>query len=716
MQRTRNLLFNICFALNCLLVFLLLFESRLAIPAWLQVAGRMHTMLLHFPLVLLILYITWMLFMGKRATENEFTRHISEFLLLFSALTAAISALMGLFLSKEEGFDTSLVNWHKWGGVALSLLSFGWFAWREKINRLTGFRISVSLACLLLLVLTGHQGATITHGKNYLLAPVSPEKKTPAVLMEEAEVYMDMVRPVLESKCMSCHNAQKAKGQLSMETEALLVIGGKNGKLWDTTAAGFGLLLNRVHLDHEDKKHMPPKGKPQLTDQEIQLLYLWIKSGAGFKTRVMDLPETDSIRIIAHSRFNTIETDDYDFTAADETKVKNLNNNYRVVSALAMNSPALGASFFSAPAYTTEQLKDLLDVKKQLISLNLTGMPVKDEELKTISEFSNLRKLNLSFTSISGKYLEELNKLKELRQLSLSGTVVKKEDIHKLKGLKKLSRLYLWNTGLSEADMNQMAATLKGVVVEKGFTGDTTVLKLTPPVLLNEEQIITDPIVLRLKHYVNGVHIHYTLDGTEPDSIKSPEYKNNTTLTRNMTVKAKAFKQGWISSDIMETYFFSAKYRVDSVINLLPPEEQYKGDGPGTLTDLIKGEAGNFKSGKWLGYRKNKMESLLQFSSPVTVSSVTLSTLVDIGGYIMPPVSIEVWGGEEAGQLKLLSRLTPQQPLKVVPAYLKAFELSFSPVLLKYIKIVAVPVAKLPPWHPGKGDKGWIFADEVFVN
>jgi hypothetical protein len=52
----------------------------------------------------------------------------------------------------------------------------------------------------------------------------------------------------------------------------------------------------------------------------------------------------------------------------------------------------------------------------------------------------------------------------------------------------------------------------------------------------------------------------------------------------------------------------------------------------------------------------------------------------------------------------------------VVPGYLKAFELSFSPVLLKYIKLVAVSVAKLPQWHPGKGDKGWIFTDEVFVN
>jgi hypothetical protein len=27
-----------------------------------------------------------------------------------------------------------------------------------------------------------------------------------------------------------------------------------------------------------------------------------------------------------------------------------------------------------------------------------------------------------------------------------------------------------------------------------------------------------------------------------------------------------------------------------------------------------------------------------------------------------------------------------------------------------------VPVSKLPAWHPGKGDKGWVFTDEVFVN
>ena len=110
------------------------------------------------------------------------------------------------------------------------------------------------------------------------------------------------------------------------------------------------------------------------------------------------------------------------------------------------------------------------------------------------------------------------------------------------------------------------------------------------------------------------------------------------------------------------------------------------------------------------------MESLLMFTVPATISSVMLSTLIDIGGYIMPPVSIELWGGNDEGHLKHLSRITPQQPTKVQPAYLKAFELTFTPVTVKYLKIVVIPVSKLPVWHPGKGDKGWVFTDEVFVN
>ncbi len=716
MKRTQNIIFNICFAINCLLLFFLFFESRIVIPAWLQVLGRMHPLLLHFPIVLLVLYIFWVLFIEKKNTTNEAFKNFCNWLLLSSAFTAALTALIGLLLSKEDGYDATALQWHKWSGVVVAIITLLWYMYREQIKNINWLKSVVAVIGLAVIIFTGHQGAEISHGQNFLLAPVMPEQQQQKVLMENAMIYANMVQPILQAKCYSCHNTKKAKGQLVMETEELLLKGGKNGKLWDSTAADYGLLLSRLHLPIDAKRHMPPSGKPQLTEQETQILYSWIKSGANFKTKVIDLSATDTLRLIATTIFNTIETDDYDFAAADESVIKKLNTNYRIVAPISKTSPALGVEFFSASSYLPEQLKELLKVREQVVSLSLNKIPVKDEELKVIGQFINLRKLNLSFTSITGNTLNELNSLKELRQLSLSGTAIKKEDVLKLSTLKKLSRVFIWNTALTQTDIAALKTSMKDIAFENGFKGDTTILKLTPPVLLNEEQIINAPINLKLKHYISGASIRYTLDGTEPDSITSKEYSNNIVLTNNTTVKSKAFKKGWISSDVIENYFFSSKYKPDSVVNLLPPDEQYKADGAKTLNDLIKGEANNFKSGKWLGYKNNKMESLLLFNTSVTVKSVTLSTLIDIGGYIMPPVSVEVWGGNETSQLKLLSRITPKQPIVTEPGYLKAFELSFAPVTVKYLKIVAVPFSKLPAWHPGKGDKGWVFADEVFVN
>lgn len=716
MQRSKNIIFNIAFALNCLLIFLLLFEERLVLPAGVQVIGRMHPLLLHFPITLLVVYILWTLFIDKKNNSNEFTQRTGSWLLLFVALTAALTALMGLLLSRENGYDAEAIQWHKWSGIAVAVITLLWYAWREKIKAKPWLNASIAIVSFVVIIIAGHQGADITHGNNYLLAPVMPEKQPKKVLFENAVVYTDMVQPILQAKCYSCHNAKKAKGQLVMETEALLLKGGKSGKLWDSTATNYGLLLSRVHLPADVKKHMPPTGKPQLTEQEIEILHAWIKSGASFTVKVASLPPTDTLRMIAGNLFSTIETDDYDFASADEKKIKALNTNYRVVAPLAEGSPALNVEFYSPQAYQPGQLQELLPIKEQIVSLNLNKMPVKDDELKTIGQFVNLRKLNLSFTDITGKTLGELSALKELQQLSLSGTAVKKDDITALAPLKKLSHLFAWSTSLSPADIAAVQNVLKAVTIEKGFNGDTALLKLTPPILQNEEQIINKAVTLQLKHYIKGVTIRYTTDGTEPDSVHSPQYNDHIVFTEGVALKAKAFKPGWIGSDVMETYFYSAKYKADTAINQLPADEQYKGEGGKTLIDLVKGETNNFRNGKWLGYRKNKMSTLLLFATPVNVKSVTLSTLIDIGGYIMPPVSVEVWGGNDSLHLKLLKRMEPEQPTKVIPAFAKALELSFTPVTVQCLKVVAVPVPKLPLWHPGKNDKGWIFTDEIFVN
>ncbi|MGZ5253599.1 MAG: chitobiase/beta-hexosaminidase C-terminal domain-containing protein [Flavitalea sp.] len=708
--RSKNIVYNIVFALNCLLIFLLLFENRLSVPSWLQVVGRMHPLVLHFPIVLMIVAIVAELFLSSRKDYSD----VGDWLLLSVAGTAVLTSIMGLLLSVEGGYEEDALFFHKYGGIVLSLLALTWYAFREKLRQRKIATVLVGMVSVMAIIVTGHQGANITHGEDFLLGPISSDEEQPPVLMEDAVVFTHMVMPVLKSKCISCHNSGKAKGELIMESAELLVKGGKNGSLWDTTVADLGLMFERIHLPLEKKEHMPPKGKPQLTEQEIEILERWVRGGADFEVKVAELKDSDTLKLIAASIFKTVETDHYDFEAADDKLVRSLNTNYRTVYPLATGSPALGVEFFSASQFKSEQLNDLQKIKDQIVSLNLNKMPVKDEDLKLIAGFKNLRKLNLSFTDITSRSIGELAALENLKSLSVSGTKADVTSLRKLSGIESLTQLYAWNTSIREEEISSLQKSFPKTTIEKGFFGDTLVISLNPPAIDNEEQIISEPVPLKMKHVIRNVSIRYTLDGSEPDS-SSTEYKNDLVIDRSVTVRAKAFKEGWMSSDVLERSFFRSTYKADSAEFLKKPNDQYKGDGALTLMNLEKGDL-NFRSGKWLGYKENPMESMLYFKKPVKLSSVSVSALVDIPSYIMPPKKIEVWGGKNKGKLVLLKTLQPVQPSGDKPGYLFGYNLQFDSTEVECLKLVVVPVSKLPSWHRGKGEQGWIFIDEIFLN
>ncbi len=703
------------FPLGALLIFLLFFENRIVIPTWLQVTGRMHPLLLHFPVVLMLLYSFWILVIPKKGIDPVSAKSIGDWLLLLAAFTSIITALMGLFLSKEPGYDPESLSWHKWGGIIVALLAAIWFGFRAQIEKKSLATTSFAILTVIGIVFTGHQGAGITHGQNFLFAPLLPEKQEQNIAIEDAMVYTHMIQPILEVKCMSCHNSKKAKGELVMETKELLLKGGKNGVLWDSTEADYGLLMKRVHLPLEQKKHMPPQGKLQLTDEELQVLSFWIKAGADFTAKVTKLPVTDTLRLLAEKIFTRKEIEEYDFEAADEKIIKQLNNSNRLVYQQAQESPALVVNFYNKEFFNSEELKALLKIKEQVVSLDCSHMPLKDDDLKTVAEFKNLRNLILNFTSITGKTINELQKLPFLRNLSIAGTAVNKEQLTALKSFPQLQKVAIWNTSLSIPELESFKEQKGKIRYEIGKRTDTMVLKLTTPIFQNEEKVITGPLALKLKHYINGVTIRYTTDGSEPDSIQSKLYDNTVQINRGTLVKTKAFKAGWISSDISQQYFFKSGFLPDSVQLLTTADPKYSKGGGKILFDLDKGDL-NTTTGKWLGFKDNKMEALLFFKEPIKASSVTVSAMKFLSPYIFPPALIEVWGGNDAAHLKLLGRLKPDQPLKDEAGDVVAYEVPFAEQSLRCIKVIAVPVGKLPAWHPGKGNKGWVFVDELLVN
>ncbi|MFT3932308.1 MAG: FN3 associated domain-containing protein [Chitinophagaceae bacterium] len=720
MPSRKNFLFNITLCLNCLLILFVLAGDRLHVPSWLQVAGRMHPLILHFPIVLLILYVTWSIF--QQGTINKNYKgpedELGRWLLLICAFTAAITAVMGMLLSREGGYNQEGIALHKWGGVIISLFVFGWYSYRNAIQKNKFLSAFSALFAFVLIIFTGHKGSDITHGENYLLAPVTPEKVKPVVPLEEAVVFKDMVQPILDAKCMSCHSNKKAKGELVMETTAQLLKGGKHGVLWVSGQPELSLLLQRIHLPEAEKKHMPPIGKPQLDDEETAILYQWIKNGANFKQKVSELPLTDSLRILANNLFGKGENESYSFAAASDKDVEKLNNTNRLIHAIAIGSPALAVNFYNRQNYSTAALKELQPIKTQIVELDLAYMPLAEADINDIATFANLRKLNLNFTTVPGKSLTALKSLAFLTHLSLSGTNITEKDLETVASFPKLQAVYLWNAPITTQQIAALKKQHEKISFETGFENDTLKLKLNPPVLETEQRIVNvAPIAIKMKHYIKGAIIRYTTDGSLPDSINSAIYKDSVMLDKAAVFKARAFKSGWYGSDSIMTTFYKNSFRADSIHSFTPLDSVYKGtNGAYTLIDGIKGE-GDLRSGKWLGFRRNKMEMLLHYPQPITISSVTLSSYMNVGGYIMPPAQLEVWGGTTEKNMTRLSHITPHQPDSLnVPSAMRGFDCNFKPVTISFLKVIAIPVDKLPKWHPGKGQKGWVFTDEIFVN
>ena len=263
---------NALFALHVLLVFLLVFESRVIIPTVLQPLGRMHPLLLHFPIGLLVLLGLMQLF--RSDLQGESFPRIHRFILYIAAFTTVLTAIMGLFLSLEEGYAGSTLNTHKWAGVGVSFLVYAWVIWEERVrNPQSGLWGGLMVGLLGGILVTGHLGASLTHGEDFVWAPLLPDEEIQYT--EETPAFQVAVAPILEKKCEGCHNLSKQKGELDMSTLAGLKVGGKNGPIWEAGDPDNSPMIQRALLPIDAEKHMPPEGKAQLTTEELEILHTW---------------------------------------------------------------------------------------------------------------------------------------------------------------------------------------------------------------------------------------------------------------------------------------------------------------------------------------------------------------------------------------------------------------------------------------------------------
>src|SRR6476661_10287268 len=80
--------------------------------------------------------------------------------------------------------------------------------------------------------------------------------------------FHDDIRPIFNAQCNACHKPEKLKGELDMNSHAMLLKGGKHGSTVVPGEPGKSKLMEMVSGDEPE---MPPDGDP-LKKEQVALI------------------------------------------------------------------------------------------------------------------------------------------------------------------------------------------------------------------------------------------------------------------------------------------------------------------------------------------------------------------------------------------------------------------------------------------------------------
>ncbi|OEK02307.1 hypothetical protein BFP97_12610 [Roseivirga sp. 4D4] len=690
-------------SLNVLLILLIIIPIS-GLPAIFQFVGRLHPLVLHFPIVLLLAAFLFEL-IARKAGKPSYTDP-AALLLWLGAFSAVFSAIAGYLLSVNGGYGGNTFAFHQWFGLATSVIAALLIQMRSNQGFAKLF-IPAFGGLTILLIVTGHYGASLTHGEGFL-TEVFEESATSA-LVDTEPVFTQVVKPILESKCTSCHNPNKIKGGLSLASEEEILKGGENGAIIKPGDALNSTFISHLLLPTEEKLHMPPKGKAQLTNEEIKMLEYWVASGGSFDQTINEVPQEDPIQIVFANYFTPEEPIDIDFVSPET--LASLNTTKVSLKQIEDDKPYLEVYIGQHDSLQLTEIKSLRKVREQVYSLDLGGSRIDKSIMKEVAKFENLHRLYLDNTVADDAMISALRKLRKLEYLNLYGTNITRKGAAQMLNIESLDKLYLWQTKVNAEDLEKLKADYPDAIINGGSIDDTTFeeVQLNTPRMVYESSFFDDKMTITVPYSLSDTDIYYQIGSAAPKILEGREIE----LTASSKVTVYAKKEGWKDSDKAEQAFILVRPNRFKRNNLkFDPKGTYKAKGIETLFDLKKGSE-NFRDGNWLGFNGDDMVVEVELSETRSLESVFISTLDDTGSWIFPPTELEIWGGNNSNDLQKLNTLSITPPNGPEPKHMIIHELAFDKTDLKYLRVVAKNYGNLPDWHPGKDTPAWLFIDEI---
>ena len=488
--------------------------------SWGAFFGRLHVVVLHLPIGLLVgAFVIELFGLFRRSKGYDVA---AAWLFVLGFLSSIVAVVSGLLLAVDEignpdlnfinvlwaqdaGGVSETLGWHMWLGVTL-MLAAGVAAvlkvmavkkqWPDEVAvpdhggwGLVFARLAL-IAAMMMLPFAGHLGGNMVHGEWYVFekAPFPvPEKAVywpndppvkPVVTDDGKELVMGSVdywnvkiQPVLNKSCTGCHDVKKQNGDLRLDTLEFAMKGGASHELGLGTRniipgdPRYSEMFIRVTLPHANDEHMPTNKTryPVLTAEQVAMIGDWIqafdgKLDAPAKTGTTNQQATKP----GGNTGNTTKTPDPAKPLIDPAAIRAIEDAGGSAQSLSQeeNPDLLTIKFAYRSTLNPEAVAKIGNAAGQVAELDFQGSAFSDTAAQQLPAMARLYLLNLKDTPITDAGLAALPELPKLEWLNLFGTEITDAGLDSLKRYPTLKKLYVTGTGVTKEGVEKLKAAL----------------------------------------------------------------------------------------------------------------------------------------------------------------------------------------------------------------------------------------------------------------
>ncbi len=239
-----------------------------------------------------------------------------------------------------------------------------------------------------------------------------------------------------------------------------------------------------------------------------------------------------------------------------------------------------------------------------------------------------------------------------------------------------------------------------------GCSSTKNMSQLAMPQVNAARIIYKDTATFSLDFRMQGADIRYTTDGEAPTKT-STKYNGTITVKQPIVIKAKAFCRGFLPSETLQLESIQQGARIDSIYTV--PKAPYTAQLGKTLHNNQFGDSNLHQH--WLGFQDSVTVICLYFDKPTYLQTVEISVLQNQGSWIFLPYSYEVFDetGNNVGEIDLIGGQEDS------PNESPIFHIGVEKKPYKSLCIKLETMQAIPDWHPAKGEKPWLFIDEIIV-